>query len=53
MFEHIEYKALHRVFDDIHRILKPGGLFRLSVPDYRCDVYARRSLYDYDKRIRL
>ncbi|MDL2272052.1 methyltransferase domain-containing protein [Desulfovibrio sp. OttesenSCG-928-I05] len=51
VFEHIEYKALHSVFNDIHRILKPGGLFRLSVPDYRCDVYAKRSLYDNDKRI--
>jgi hypothetical protein len=27
-------------------VLKKGGLFRLSVPDYQCDVLYKRSLKD-------
>lgn len=45
VFEHIEFSKIAGIIDDIHRILKPGGLFRLSVPDYenpfmiaRCDI---------------
>ena len=43
VFEHIEYDSLHNVINEIYRVLKPGGLFRLSVPDYRCDVLYNRS----------
>ena len=46
VFEHIRYAQLPFVFDEIYRVLKPGGLFRLSVPDYRCDVYRARSKKD-------
>lgn len=46
VFEHIEYAALPVVFDEIFRLLKPGGLFRLSLPDYRCDVLRQRCLFD-------
>lgn len=46
VFEHIEYEKLVDVVDEIHRVLKPGGCFRLSVPDYRCDILRNRSLYD-------
>lgn len=46
VFEHIETHHLTSILDDIYRILKPGGLFRLSVPDYRCDVLYHRSLKD-------
>lgn len=46
VFEHIPYEQLLAVFDEIHRVLKPGGLFRLSLPDYRFDQYERRSLKD-------
>jgi SAM-dependent methyltransferase len=44
VFEHLEYDKLGRVFDEIYRTLKPGGIFRLSVPDYGCDLYAARSV---------
>jgi SAM-dependent methyltransferase len=44
VFEHIEYEKIGRVFDEIHRALKPGGLFRLSVPDYRCPILFDRSI---------
>lgn len=43
VFEHIEYDKLDNVINEIYRVLKPGGLFRLSVPDYRCDVLYNRS----------
>lgn len=46
VLEHIEYDCLPGVIDEIHRVLKPGGLFRLSVPDYRFDVYRDRCLTD-------
>jgi SAM-dependent methyltransferase len=46
VFEHIEYSKLPFVIAEARRILKPGGLFRLSVPDYRCDVLRDRSLKD-------
>ncbi|WP_243370205.1 glycosyltransferase [Geotalea sp. SG265] len=46
VFEHITYDRLPQVINEIHRILKPGGLFRLSLPDYRCDVMQARSLKD-------
>lgn len=44
VFEHIHYERLVPVFNEILRILKPEGLFRLSLPDYRCDVLLNRSL---------
>jgi len=46
VFEHIEYDRLKFVIKDIYRILKPNGLFRLSVPDYRCDILRERSVKD-------
>jgi len=32
-------------------VLKPGGIFRLSVPDYRSPPLKRRSLYDARGRV--
>ena len=46
VFEHIEYEKLAEVMDEIYRVLKSGGYFRLSVPDYRFDVYRNRSLFN-------
>ena len=43
VFEHVPYERLPAVFDEIYRVLKPGGLFRLSMPDYGCDVYQARA----------
>ena len=44
VFEHIEYHKLISVMNEIYRVLKPKGLLRLSVPDYRYDAYYERSL---------
>lgn len=46
VFEHIEYNVLWKIFDEIHRVLRVGGLFRLSMPDYRCDILRNRCIYD-------
>ena len=47
VFEHINYDKLIDIINDIYRILKPNSLFRLSMPDYRCDVLYKRSIYDF------
>jgi len=46
VFEHIEYDEIPAIFEEIYRVLKPGGLFRFSVPDYRCNVYSSRAWRD-------
>jgi predicted SAM-dependent methyltransferase len=43
VFEHINYEQLHLVINEIYRILKKGGLFRLSLPDYTCDILNKRT----------
>lgn len=48
VFEHIEYEKLPATIAEINRVLKKGGLFRLSVPDYRCDILVNRSLKDVE-----
>jgi SAM-dependent methyltransferase len=44
VFEHIDYDQLHLVINEIYRVLKKGGLFRLSLPDYKCDILKERSI---------
>jgi len=43
VLEHIPYAMLKDIINDIYRILKSGGVFRLSVPDYGCDILHERS----------
>jgi len=43
VFEHIDPGKLPSVINEIYRVLKPGGLFRLSLPDYRCNILRERS----------
>ncbi len=50
VFEHIEYAGLPRIFDEIYRVLQPAGLFRLCMPDYRCDILRNRCLCDSEGR---
>ena len=51
VMEHIEYDLLKSSINEIYRILKPGGLFRLSMPDYKCDVLYNRSEKDSNGNI--
>jgi len=51
VFEHIEYGKIPATISEIHRILKKGGLFRLSLPDYRCDVLYDRSIKDAEGNV--
>ena len=44
VFEHIETEKLADIIDEIFRVLKPGGIFRLSLPDYQCDILRNRTL---------
>ena len=46
VFEHIERSRLPEVINEIYRILKKGGRFRLALPDYKCDILFERTLKD-------
>jgi len=52
VFEHIEYKYILNIINDIHRILKPRGVFRLSMPDYACDILIKRSIIENGRVIK-
>jgi SAM-dependent methyltransferase len=42
VFEHIDLTKMAAIFDEIHRVLSIGGLFRLSLPDYHFPPYIER-----------
>jgi ubiquinone/menaquinone biosynthesis C-methylase UbiE len=46
VFEHIELEKITGIVNEIYRVLKPEGVFRLSLPDYRCDILYNRSVKD-------
>ena len=46
VLEHLEPARLPAVFDEVFRVLRPGGVFRVSVPDYRSPVQRARSVFD-------
>ncbi|ORB37218.1 hypothetical protein BST39_19265 [Mycobacterium paraseoulense] len=51
VFEHIAYGKIPATLFEIYRVLKKGGLFRLSLPDYRCDLLYERSVKDGEGNI--
>jgi SAM-dependent methyltransferase len=44
VFEHVPDHMFGAILNEIHRVLKVGGVFRLSLPDYHCDIYRDRTL---------
>ena len=46
VFEHIHLEKLPIVFDDIFRVLKPNGIFRLSLPDYNSPALLGDCVFD-------
>jgi SAM-dependent methyltransferase len=51
VLEHVAFEKVPAILDEIYRVLRPGGVFRLSVPDYRSPVHKRRSIYDARGRV--
>lgn len=51
VLEHLAFPKLAGIIDEIHRVLKPGGLFRLSLPDYGCDLLYKRSVKNKEGRV--
>ena len=51
VLEHVAFDKVPAILDEIYRVLRPGGAFRLSVPDYRSPVLKRRSIYDARGRV--
>jgi len=48
VFEHIEYGKIAAIFEEVFRVLRPDGLFRLSIPDYRHPLLRERSIKNDD-----
>jgi len=46
VFEHIDIEEIPAIINEIYRVLKPKGIFRLSLPDYGCDIFHQRTIRD-------
>jgi Uncharacterized protein conserved in bacteria len=51
VFEHIELESIPSLLNEIYRVLKPGGLLRLSVPDYNFKLYRDRTQKDGEGKL--
>ena len=51
VMEHIPYEQIIDFLDEVYRILKPGCLFRLSMPDYQSTRHMQRCVYDFKGNI--
>ena len=47
VLEHIEYKCLPGLFDEIYRVLQIQGIFRISVPDYQTPFLLERCVFNH------
>jgi len=48
VFEHIPIETVPSILREVYRLLKPGGTFRWSMPDYGCDLLRARTWADAD-----
>jgi hypothetical protein len=46
VFEHLPFGRVSFVLDEVYRVLRTGGTFRMSMPDYRSPLLKRRSVYN-------
>ncbi len=51
VFEHLRYEQIPGILDEVFRVLTPGGIFRLSVPDYRSPLLRARSVFDENGQV--
>lgn len=51
VFEHVEKEKIPGILDDIYRCMRPGAVFRLSLPDYNSPLLRRRSAYDHQGNV--
>lgn len=51
VLEHIEFEKLIDTINEIYRILRPGGLFRISLPDYYSPYLLAISMRDKEGNI--
>jgi SAM-dependent methyltransferase len=47
VLEHLPYEMLPSLLNEIYRVLKIDGIFRISVPDYMTPFLRRRCAYDF------
>lgn len=47
VLEHLDPEILIDTLNEIYRILKPNGFFRLSVPDYRSPLLLKRTIFNH------
>ncbi len=48
VFEHIPYSQMVSVLNEIYRILKPGAVLRMSMPDYNAQLHKKKAMYSKD-----
>ena len=51
VLEHIDPENIIYCLNEIYRVLKPKGFFRLSLPDYNSPLLKKRSIYNYKGEI--
>ena len=51
VLEHLEPEKVVNSLNEVYRVLKKGGLFRLSLPDYNSPLLQKRSVYNYKGEI--
>lgn len=47
VLEHLPYDLAIEALNEVYRCLKPGGFFRLSLPDYNSPLLLKRTVFDH------